>query len=148
VNEIRQQRDAPAGDEHDRLRTRGETEDRERAGDRADAVARTLDLVVDQAVGMAVLRGHVPRRRMRRDGLRQSRRRQVAMPSAVAMAVHAVAVAMQRYGPRRHEASVAHARRRRNAPGSSPPAPPCRRRTAIGRILPFSGMPASTASDV
>ena len=52
VDQISQQRDAAAGDEHDRLGDRGEPENRERQRDGADAVVGALDAVVDEPVGV------------------------------------------------------------------------------------------------
>ena len=59
VNQIREEREAAGEREHDRLYCGRCCKGRERDGDRAHTVARALDAVVDQAVGVTVRMGVV-----------------------------------------------------------------------------------------
>jgi hypothetical protein len=52
VDQVREQRDAVGGDEDQSLDEGGDAEDRQRKRNRAQALTRALDAVVDQSVRM------------------------------------------------------------------------------------------------
>jgi len=82
MNQVCEQGDAAARDEYDRLSACGKGKHAERQRDRAHAVARTLDAVVDQAMRVpSVMR--VPSG----DGPRQPRGDEVTVRTQTRMAV-------------------------------------------------------------
>jgi hypothetical protein len=103
VDHVGQQRDAAAREEHERLRERSEPEHGQRERHGPDALARALDALVNQPVGMTVSR--VPVLVLRRvldvcvsggrDRLGKPRRRQVPVAAMVRMAMSAPTVAVR-----------------------------------------------------
>jgi hypothetical protein len=105
VDQVGEQRDATACDEHGDLRQRRQRENTQGDGDGANSLPRALDLVVDQAVRVTVLAVLAVRVSVavaagtivnggRSDWLGKSKRREVAMSPTVGVAVHALAVAV------------------------------------------------------
>jgi hypothetical protein len=99
MDQVGEQRDAAAREEHGELRKRRQPEDAQGERDSSDALSRAGDFVVDQAVRVAVIVTVSVRVVMWAcwagvNRLRRSERRQVAMSAAMRVAVHTLAMAV------------------------------------------------------